>query len=90
MRVENASFTDYQTTPLRDGGSINAIHVLTIDGQNYSFVAPGRHQWVFKRDTVSFRWSLHEETAQRRIAPETIMVLTRAGTPVERGWRFPR
>jgi hypothetical protein len=90
MRVENASFTDYQTTPLRLGGSINAIHVLMIDGRNHSFVAPGRRQWVFKPDTVSFDRALHEETGQHRIDPQTIVVLDCSGTPVKRGWRFSR
>jgi hypothetical protein len=85
-RIEGARFTKYQTTELL--GSTVAIHVLTIAGESYSFLAPSRNQWVFKNDTVSFDWNFYGEKRQRRVVPESVVVLDRTGVAVVRGLRF--
>jgi hypothetical protein len=68
-------------------------HVLTIDGERYSFLALGARKWAFAGESVSFSWSWDASKQFRNIDPDSMLVEDKKGRPVvcgERGgkkWR---
>jgi hypothetical protein len=77
-----------KSRPPSRGGNTKAlhVHVLTIGGQTYSFLALGSQQWVYKTDTVSFDYEI-KDGKYRNVVKETIRVLDKNGNPVTRGNR---
>jgi len=73
--------------PPSKGGNTKALHshILEIDGENYSFLALGSQQWVFKSDTVSFEYEVND--GYKNIDKETIVTIDRNGQPIIRGNR---
>lgn len=94
-RTENAPHQSYATflnepsRPPSRGGNTRAwhSHVLTIDGERYSFFALGARKWVYATDTISFDWHWDATRKYRNILVETINVWDKNGKPVVRGLR---
>jgi hypothetical protein len=92
-KIENKHFQDYRlflfekSRPPSKGGNTKALHthVLTIDGERYSFFALGSQQWAHKSDLVSFEYDLKD--GYKNIVRETFVTVTNAGEPVVRGNR---
>jgi len=97
FRVEGKKFDDYQKylreehRPPSRGGNTKALHshVLTIDGEKYSFLAHGACQWAFKSDTVSFDYVI-TKGKWRNILSETFVARDKDGEPVLRGRKPPK
>ena len=95
MRVERAQIEDYKSylqeprRPPSKGGNTRAWHghVVTIDGEKFSFRALGTKQWVFKSDKISFDWEWDTTHAYRNISLGSIQVWDKNGEPVTRGER---
>ena len=93
MKIENAHIEDYQKflkekyRPPSKGGNTKALHshVLIINGEQYSFLALGSQQWVFKTDRVSFDYELNGK--YKNIIKETILTIDKNGNEVVRGNR---
>ena len=93
LKIENKKISAYglflreNSRPPSKGGNTKAqhSHVLEIDGVNYSFLAFGSKQWVFKTDTVSFEYEING--TYKNIIKETISTLDRSGKPIIRGNR---
>ncbi len=93
MKIESAKIEDYQkylnekSRPPSKGGNTKALHahVLTIDGEKYSFLALGSQQWVFKTDLVSFEYELNGQ--YKNIDKETLVTFDKNGKEVVRGNR---
>ena len=91
--VSNKKISDYtkilteKSRPPSRGGNGNArhTHILTIDGERYSFIAFDSKQWVFKTDTVSFDYEL--SNGYNNIAPDSIVTIDKNGKAVVRGNR---
>lgn len=75
--------------PPSRGGNTKAWHqhVLTIDGEKYSFLALGQRKWVFKDDTMSFEWEWDKSNSYRNIISETVRVWNKDGEEIVRGHR---
>lgn len=73
--------------PPSRGGNTRALHahVLTIDGEKYSFLALGARKWVYRSDTVSFKFVIKD--GYRNIVKETLVCIGPTGIPVVRGDR---
>ncbi len=92
-KVESKSFETYNLflvekhRPPSRGGNTKALHshVMTIDGERYSFLALGSQQWVYKSDVVSFEYEIKD--GYRNIITATIKVVSMSGAPVVRGNR---
>jgi hypothetical protein len=90
-KIENKKFETYgkflreKSRPPSRGGNTNALHahVLTIDGETYSFLSPGSQQWAFKSDTVSFEFEINGD--YKNIIKETFIATAPSGDPVIRG-----
>jgi hypothetical protein len=93
--VQNATIDSYETylkdkyRPPSRGGNKKAwhSHVIKIDGETYSFLAPSRSKYVYKTDTVSFSWGWDETQRWRNIIPDTLEVRDKNGQEVVRGNR---
>ena len=92
--VENAKIDSYETYPKDkyrppSGGDKKAwhSHVVKIDGNTYTFLAPSRSQYAYKTDTVSFSWQWNETQRYRNIILETLEVRHKNGQEVVRGHR---
>lgn len=92
-RIENAHVESYKTflvekyrSPSK-GGNSSALHshVLTIDGDSYSFLAVGSKKWVYSNDKVSFDYELKGK--YRNIIKNSISVVDKNGNPQTRGDR---
>ena len=92
-RIENKKISSYRLylrepyrTPSR-GGNTSALHahVLKIDGETYSFLAPGSQQWVFASDLVSFEYEF--KGPYRNVIKETLKTVDNKGRSVVRGNR---
>jgi hypothetical protein len=92
-KIENRQFESYglflseKHRPPSRGGNTNALHahVLTIDGERYSFLALGSQQWAYKSDTVSFEYEINN--GYKNIIKDTFVALSKAGAPIVRGNR---
>lgn len=92
-KVENKSFESYSLflqephRPPSRGGNTKALHshVITIDGERYSFLAFGSQQWAHKSDTVSFEYEVNN--GYKNILKETLQVVSKTGEVVVRGNR---
>ena len=93
MKIENAKVENYSAfwvekyRPPSKGGNTKAFHshVLTIEGEKYSFLALGTKQWVYKSDTVSFEFEIKNK--YKNIKKDTIETLDKEGNKVKRGNR---
>jgi hypothetical protein len=93
MKIENKNISDYKSylkenyRPPSKGGNTSALHshVIEIEGETYSFLAPGSQQWVFKTDTVSFGFEIN--SGYKNIITESIVTIDRKGQTVVRGNR---
>lgn len=93
MKIEKAKIEDYRkylrekSRPPSKGGNTKALHshVLVIDGEEYSFLALGSEQWVFKIDLVSFEYELHGQ--YKNVKKETLVTFDKDGNRVVRGNR---
>lgn len=91
--IQNRKIEAYRTylkepsRPPSKGGNTRALHshVLVIDGQNYSFLALGSQQWVFKADTVSFTFEV--SNGYNNISTETLITRNPNGQSIVRGNR---
>jgi len=89
--IKNVQFEKYEkflkenSRPPSRGGNTNALHshVLTIDGEKYSFLSPGSQQWAFKSDSISFEYEIND--GYKNIIKETFSVKTKAGQSIARG-----
>lgn len=92
-KVKNRRFESYRLflreehRPPSRGGNTGALHahVLTIDGEKYSFLALGSQQWAYKSDTVSFEYEINN--GYRNIIQDTFVALSKTGAPIVRGNR---
>lgn len=75
--------------PPSRGGNTGAWHqhVLTVEGEKYSFVARGAKKWVFAKDLVTFEWEWDASQRYRNIKPETLFVTDKDGERKIRGDR---
>lgn len=95
MKVERAELEDYaiylrdKYRPPSRGGNKTAwhSHVLTIDGEKYSFLAPWRGKFVYKGETVSFDWEWDQTGKYRNVDRGSIVAWSSTGEPVLRGHR---
>lgn len=93
--IERAVPSDYRaylaekSRPPSKGGNTRAWHrhVLTIDGQRYSFLALGARKWAYAGDAVSFTWSWDPSRQFRNIDADSVVVEDKAGKRVVRGER---
>ena len=93
MKIENAKIEHYgkylqeKNRPPSKGGNTKALHshVLTINGENYSFLALGSQQWVFKTDLVSFEYEI--KGIYNNIIKESLVTIDKLGNTVVRGNR---
>lgn len=95
MRVEGAKVEKYHAY-LKDkyrspsqGGNTRAwhLHVITIEGLTYSYLALGALKWIYKTDIVDFEWQWDETRRYRNIDPNSVVTRDAAGTVVVRGHR---
>lgn len=92
-KVAHKRLTDYRVflkeeyRPPSRGGNTRArhAHVLTIDGETYSFLALGSQKWVYKTDTVSFEYETKD--TYKNIIKETLVTVDAKGREVVRGNR---
>lgn len=92
-KIENKHFEKYglflveKHRPPSRGGNTSALHshVLTIDGERYSFLGLGSQQWVYKSDVVSFEYEI--KGGYKNIMVETLVVTSKFGETVVRGNR---
>ena len=95
MRIERKQVQHYgaylkdKHRPPSRGGNTKAWHqhVLTIDGEKYSFLALGARKWAFLKDIVTFDWNLDSSGAYRNVDPDTFEALDQHGNYVARGNR---
>lgn len=95
MKILSKSCESYQTflkdkyRPPSQGGNTRAWHqhVLTIDGEKYSFLALGAQKWVFANDTVSFDWEWDKTERYRNVLVKSLVTKAKHGNPVVRGNR---
>ena len=93
LRVENEKITSYSlflkepSRPPSRGGNTKALHSHTLEiiGEEFSFIALGSQQWVFKSDLVSFDYEINN--GYKNIIKESIVTMDRAGKSVVRGNR---
>ncbi|MEI6706310.1 MAG: hypothetical protein WCK96_04140 [Methylococcales bacterium] len=93
LKIENKKISSYtmylkeSSRPPSKGGNKNALHahVLEIEGEEYSFLALGSQQWVFKTDTVTFEYELKD--GYKNILKNTIETIDRHNKLIERGNR---
>ena len=91
--VTNKKISDYKkiltekSRPPSRGGNSKArhTHIVTIDGERYSFIAFDSKQWIFKTDIVSFDYEV--KNGYNNIAPDSIATIDKNGKPVVRGNR---
>jgi hypothetical protein len=91
--IRDAQIGQYRTylkeasRPPSRGGNTSALHahVLTIGDQDYSFLALGSQQWVYKADRVSFQFARNGKYLN--INKESLHTVDRYGRPVVRGNR---
>lgn len=91
--VSNRNFSDYtkilteKGRPPSRGGNSKArhTHIITIDGERYSFIAFGSKQWIYKTDTVSFDYEVNN--GYNNILSDSITTLDKNGKIVIRGDR---
>lgn len=92
-KIEHKQITAYgkylkePSRPPSRGGNTGALHlhVIEIDGQKFSFRAPGAQQWVFKSDYVSFEYEIAGR--YKNIIKETLVTTDLHGQVVKRGNR---
>lgn len=92
-KIENKKFESYglflreKYRPPSKGGNTGALHahVLTIDGEKYSFLALGSQQWAHKSDAVSFEFEVNDD--YKNIIKDTFVALSKTGQPIIRGNR---
>jgi len=91
--IIDVQFSDYRTylkepsRPPSRGGNTSALHahVLVIGGNEYSFLALGSQQWVYKSDRVSFRFE--RKGRYLNVIKESLRTTDRSGAEVSRGNR---
>lgn len=76
---------DYR--PPSRGGNTNALHshIIEIDETNYSFLALGSQQWIYKTDIVSFEYKI--ENNYKNIVISSIVTIDKNGNEILRGNR---
>ena len=95
MRVEQAEFQSYgvylkdKSRPPSRGGNSRAWHqhVITIDGEKYSFLATWSGKFVYKGETVSFDWEWDESGKYRNVDVASVVAWSKAGDKIVRGDR---
>lgn len=95
MRIENAEVEHYGTylkdksRPPSRGGNTGAWHqhVLTINGEKYSFLAPWSGKLVYKGETVSFDWEWDATGKYRNADLASVVAFKAGGEQVRRGNR---
>ncbi|HDL8239499.1 TPA: hypothetical protein U5D93_003498 [Yersinia enterocolitica] len=93
-KLENKKISDYQiylkekSRPPSRGGNTKALHqhVVTIDGEQFSFLANDSKKWIFKSDKVSFDYVLNG--VYKNIERESIVTTDKNGVVITRGNRF--
>jgi hypothetical protein len=93
MRVERNAFEDYAAhlmdkhRPPSKGGNTRAWHrhVLTVNGERYSFLALGSKRWAYVEDTIGFEWSFDPSGRYGKIDRGSIQTWAKDGTPVKCG-----
>jgi len=95
MKVENAKVLNYQShrhysrgrwnmgKDSKDGSFYRHV-ITTLDGKEYSFIAQGYRQYVYKEDTFSFEYE--ENGLYNNIDRESIVVYDKDGVRVWRGY----
>jgi hypothetical protein len=95
MRMEKAAVQDYgaylkdKSRPPSRGGNRRGWHqhVITIDGERYSFLAPWSGKFVYKDETVSFEWEWDETGKYRNVDPLSVVAWGPDGNAKRRGER---
>jgi len=95
LRVEGASIESYfsrlveNSRPPSRGGNTGAWHrhVLTIEGDAYSFLAAHAGKFVYKSETVSFDWDWDGSQRHRNVDVASLVAYKPDGSPVVRGNR---
>lgn len=95
MRVEQAEVEHYgvylkdKSRPPSRGGNSRAWHqhVLTIDGERYSFLAAWSGKFLYKGETVSFDWDWDEGKRYRNVDASSVVALKANGEEIVRGDR---
>lgn len=92
-KIEGKRFEKYDMflaephRPPSKGGNTTALHahVLTIEGERYSFHALGSQQWAYKTDSISFQFEVKD--GYKNILKDTFAAFTKNGEPIVRGNR---
>lgn len=95
MRVERAEFQNYgvylkdKSRPPSRGGNGRAWHqhVITIDGERYSFLAAWSGKFAYKGELVSFDWEWDESGKYRNVDVTSVVAWSKAGEKIIRGER---
>lgn len=95
VRIEQGEVQDYnvylkdKSRPPSRGGNSRAWHqhVLKIDGETYSFLAPWSGKFVYKGETASFDWKWDATQTYRNVDVLTVVASARDGTEKRRGDR---
>lgn len=95
MRIERAAIQHYgiylkdKYRPPSRGGNTRAWHqhVLTIDGERYSFLATWAGKFVYKNETVSFDWEWDATHRYRNVDVASVIAWNANGLQVLRGQR---
>ena len=92
MKIENAKIEKYsnyligERRPFSKGGNTKEYrHYVTINKIKYSFKALGTRQWVYKQDTVSFKYETNGEF--KNIINNTLVTIDKKGVTIVRGIR---
>nr|DAZ31452.1 MAG TPA: hypothetical protein [Caudoviricetes sp.] len=91
--VSNKKISSYEkiltekSRPPSKGGNSKArhTHIITIDGERFSFIAFDSKQWIFKTDTVNFEYE--NNNGYKNIIPQSIVTTDKDGKRIVRGNR---
>lgn len=95
MRLEEAEVEHYgvylkdKPRPPSRGGNSRAWHqhVLTINGDKYSFLAPWSGKLVYKGETVSLDWEWDATGQYRNVDRVSVVAISKGGRQIWRGER---
>ena len=96
MLLKNVKITDYRTRAMerRKGGSGDSAKILhshsfMVDGIEYTFLAKGHTQWIFKTDTVTFEYYTNEVKGRvyNNLVKSSLVTKDKNGETVIRGDR---
>ncbi|NHO40333.1 hypothetical protein GOB80_11705 [Acetobacter ghanensis] len=95
MRVERSKFQSYdvylkdKSRPPSRGGNCRAWHqhVITIDGEKYSFLAAWSGKFVYRNETISFNWECDKSGKYRNVDVTSVVACSKAGNEIIRGDR---